>query len=47
MRNFFWLKTEAARGGALVAWTTVCWLVAHGGLGIRLLEPMNMALLSK
>ena len=34
-------------GGALVAWTTVCQLVAHGGLGIRHVEHTNMALLSK
>ena len=34
-------------GGALVAWTTVCRPLAHGGLGIRHIDHTNMTLLSK
>ena len=47
MRSFFWRGTETMRGGALVAWTTVCRPVEHGGLGIRHLGHTNTALLSK
>ena len=47
MRSFVWCGTDAAGGGALVAWSTVCQLVAHGGLGVRHLQHTNMALLSK
>ena len=47
MRRFFWSGSDTARGGALVAWSTVYRPVAHGGLGVRHLQHTNMALLSK
>ena len=47
MRWFFWSGSDIARGGALVAWSTVCRPVAHGGPGVCHLQHTNMALLSK
>ena len=47
IRSFFWHTTKAARGGALVTWSTVCRPVTHGSLGVRHLEHTNTALLSK
>ena len=41
------MRDRGRVGGALVAWTTVCRPVAHGGLGIRHLEHTNTTLLSK
>ena len=34
-------------GGDLVAWSMVCWAVAHSGLGARHLQHTNTTLLSK
>ena len=46
-KEFFWHGTKAARGGALVAWSTVRRPVTHDSLGVRHLEHTNTALLSK
>ena len=49
MRNFFWRgsQPEESQGAALVAWSTVCWLVSQGELGICHLQHTNMAILTK
>ena len=47
MRSSFWRGSDVAKGGALVAWSTVCRSVAHNGLGVRHLQHTNTALLSK
>ena len=47
MRSFFGMGQRPRGGGALVAWTTVCWPVAYGVLGIHHLDHTNTALLSK
>ena len=47
MRRFFWRGTDLGRGGALVAWSSVCRLLADGGLGIHHLQHANSALLCK
>ena len=49
MRSFMWRgsQPDEARGTALVAWSTVCWPLNQGGLGIRHLQYTNMALLTK
>ena len=49
MRNFFWhgAETDGTRGQALVKWSTVCRLMAEGGLGVRNLRHTNTALLMK
>ena len=47
MRSFFWRGTDPGRGGALVAWSSVCRPFADGGLGIHHLQHANSALLCK
>ena len=47
MRSFLWRETDYARGGALVAWSSVCRPFSDGGLGIRHLLHANSALLCK
>ena len=49
MRRFFWqgARTSETRGVALVAWSTITRPKSLGGLGIRHLKHMNLALLTK
>ena len=47
MGRFFWHGTDTVRGGALVAWTSVCRPTSDGGLGIRDLHHNILALLCK
>ena len=47
MQSFLWRGTDFARGGALVAWSSVCRPFSDGGLGIRHLLHANSALLRK
>ena len=47
IRSFFWRETNAALGGALIAWSTVCRPVTLGGLDVHHLQHTNAALLSK
>ena len=47
MRSFFWRGADLGRGGALVAWSSVCRPFADGGLGIHHLQHANSALLCK
>ena len=49
MRSFLWRgsQPDEAQGTTLIAWSTVCWPVTQGGLGIRHLQQTNMALLAK
>ena len=47
MRQFFWHGTDTVRGGALVAWDSVCRPLSNGGLGIRHLHHNNLALMCK
>ena len=46
---FFWRgpSPTATRGGALVAWSTVCRPISQGSLGIRHIQRTNDALLAK
>ncbi|KAL0297854.1 UNVERIFIED_CONTAM: hypothetical protein Sangu_3175900 [Sesamum angustifolium] len=46
LQNFLW-RGGTATGGYKVAWEQVCKPVTHGGLGIRNLQLMNNALMSK
>ena len=46
-RSFFWRGADPGRGGALVAWSSVCRPFADGGLGIHHLQHANSALLCK
>ena len=47
MPQFFWHGTDTVRGGALVAWDSVCRPLSDGGLGIRHLHHNNLALMCK
>ena len=47
MRSFFWRGADLGRGGALVAWSSVCRPFADGELGIHHLQHANSALLCK
>ena len=47
MQSFLWRGTDFARGGALVAWSSVCRPFSDSGLGIRHLLHANSALLCK
>ena len=47
MRSFLWRGTDSARGGAVVAWSSVCRPFSDGGLGIHHLLHPNSALLCK
>ena len=47
LRSFFWREADPGMGGALVAWSSVCWPFADGGLGIHHLQHANSALLCK
>ena len=47
MQSFFWRGADPGRGGALVAWSSVCRPFADGGLGIHHLQHVNSALLCK
>ena len=47
MRSFFWRGADLGKGGALVAWSSVCRPFADGGLGIHHLQHANSALLCK
>ena len=47
MRSFFWRGADPGKGGALVAWSSVCRPFADGGLGIHYLQHANSALLCK
>ncbi|KAL0293553.1 UNVERIFIED_CONTAM: hypothetical protein Sradi_6930300 [Sesamum radiatum] len=46
LRNFLW-RGGTATGGYKVAWEQVCEPISHGGLGIRNIQTMNNALMSK
>ncbi|GKA88752.1 hypothetical protein Tco_0810516 [Tanacetum coccineum] len=45
MRGFLWCQGEMKKGKAKVAWEVVCLPKDEGGLGIRLLEHFNSALI--
>ncbi|GJS29328.1 hypothetical protein Tco_0489948 [Tanacetum coccineum] len=45
MRGFLWCQGEMKKGKAKVAWEVVCLPKDEGGLGIRLLEHFNSALM--
>ena len=47
MQSFFWRGADPGRGGALVAWSSVCQPFADVGLGIHHLQHANSALLCK
>ena len=49
IRHFFWSGSGPVvmRGGALVAWTTVCRPLSQGGLGIHHIQHTSTALLAK
>ena len=47
MRSFLWRGADSARGGALVAWSSVCRPFSDGELNIRHLLHANSALLCK
>ncbi len=46
-RNFLWGGSGEDSKHSLVRWDTVCSPIDWGGLGIRLLLPLNRALLGK
>uniref|UniRef100_A0A2N9IL45 Reverse transcriptase zinc-binding domain-containing protein n=1 Tax=Fagus sylvatica TaxID=28930 RepID=A0A2N9IL45_FAGSY len=46
-RNFLWDGSGEDSKHSLVRWDTVCSTIDRGGLGIRLLVPLNRALLGK
>lgn len=46
MRGFFWCQRTMRHGRAKVAWEDVCLPKCEGGLGIRSLELLNVALIS-
>ena len=47
MQSFFWHGADPCRGGALVAWSSVCRPFADGGLCIHHLQHANSSLLCK
>ncbi|OVA10612.1 hypothetical protein BVC80_807g9 [Macleaya cordata] len=47
MRNFLWDKPGISHGYHLISWEIICAPLASGGLGIRNIWTMNLALLSK
>lgn len=47
MRGFLWCQGEMKRGKANVAWNIVCLPKQEGGLGIKSLESVNIALMTK
>ena len=46
-RTFLWGGSGEDPKHSLVKWDTICSLIDKGGLGIRLLVPLNRALLGK
>lgn len=47
-RSFFWKGCSKISGGScLIGWRSICKSKKEGGLGIKEMEAMNMALLSK
>nr|GEU51101.1 hypothetical protein [Tanacetum cinerariifolium] len=45
IRGFLWCNGDLKRGKAKVAWDIICLLKKEGGLGIRILEIFNIALM--
>ncbi|GJV30013.1 hypothetical protein Tco_1386461 [Tanacetum coccineum] len=45
LRNFLWSQGDASKGKAKVSWEVVCLPKNKGGLGVRLLDTFNKALM--
>jgi len=46
-RNFFWKKADCNNGLSMVSWDKICRPKKFGGLGLRKMEAVNSAFLSK
>jgi len=46
-RNFFWQKSGDSKGLPMVSWDKICRPKKAGGLGLRKMEAVNSAFLSK
>ena len=45
--NFWWSNNQESRGLHWIAWDKLCLPLSEGGLGFRMLEEFNLALLAK
>ena len=46
-RDFFWKKSHENKGMHMVSWDKICQPKKAGGLGLRKMEAVNSAFLSK